>query len=198
LTSEMTPEDLSSYGIGDGISEVIATTQSSSGKPNAAPVGIINRGELLIRLYKSRTLSNVLETMKIAANICADAMIFAITALGDIDDEKFTHFRGFPVLKDADAWILFRCHMRERAANFFVFNLEPIAMHANRKRVMAVNRGFNAVIEAAILATRAKNTEKSVKMMEHYKRIVDKCGGRREKDAMNFVISAFRRICDEG
>ena len=57
--------NLREAGIGEGISEVIVTTQSVSGVPNAAPIGIIaitseSGSNFFVRLYRgSKTLSNV-------------------------------------------------------------------------------------------------------------------------------------------
>ncbi len=55
-----------------------------------------------------------------------------------------------------------------------------------RKRVRAINRGANAVIEATVHATRyaATKDEKYLEWIAHYEGVVKKCGGAREKEAM--------------
>jgi hypothetical protein len=195
--------DLKEAGIGEGISEVIVTTKSASGEPNAAPIGIItitsedeNENNYFVKLYKgSKTLSNVMETNKLAANVTDDAVLFVKAAFGNLNKAHFSLFSGFPVLKEAISWILFDCAFSEKKSESekFLFQLTPIAVKINRKEVKAINRGLNAVIEAAILATRyaitedKREKEELKKLMELYASIVEKCGGRREKEALKIL-----------
>ncbi|PXF51742.1 MAG: DUF447 domain-containing protein [Candidatus Methanophagaceae archaeon] len=192
------PADLSEAGIGEGVSEVIVTTRSASGKPNAAPVGVISESNrYFARLYEgSRTLSNVRETSKLAANVTSDAVLFVKSALGNLDEAEFSLFfsssdsdYGFPVLSEASSWIIFETVFTESS----LFQLTPVAVKISRKEVKAVNRGFNAVVEATILATRfgrAKDEgekEETKKKMRFFAEIVEKCGGRREKEALSVL-----------
>ncbi len=196
-------------GIGEGISEVIVTTQSVSGVPNAAPIGIItatnnnnskgkdeNENNYFVKLYKgSKTLSNVQETNKLAANVTDDAVLFVKAAFEPLTESQFSLFYGFPVLKEANSWILFDCTFSEKKSESwnFVFQLTPLAVKINRKEVKAINRGLNAVIEAAIIATRytimedGRDRAEREKQMALYARIVEKCGGRREKEALKIL-----------
>ena len=194
---------LKEAGIGEGISEVIVTTKSASGEPNAAPIGIIavtnedeNENKYFVKLYKgSKTLSNVRETNKLAANVTNDAVLFVKAAFEPLTETQFSLFNGFHVLKEANSWILFDCAFSEKRikSGIFLFQLTPLAVKINRKEVKAINRGLNAVIEAAILATRnaiaedeRERTERE-KLMALYARIVEKCGGSREKEALKIL-----------
>ena len=190
--------NLKEAGIGEGISEVIVTTKSASGEPNAAPIGIIavtnedeNENNYFVKLYKgSKTLSNVQETNKLAANVTDDAVLFVKAAFEPLTETQFSLFHGFPVLKEANSWILFDCTFSEKTRENFIFQLTPLAVKTNRKEVKVINRGLNAVIEAAILVTRNAITEderdraEREKLMALYARIVEKCGGSREKEAL--------------
>ncbi|HUV02280.1 MAG TPA: DUF447 domain-containing protein [Desulfobacteria bacterium] len=190
--------NLQEAGIGEGISEVIVTTQSAVGMPNAAPVGIITeideRGsetKQFIKLYKgSQTLENVLETSTVAANVTDDVVLFVKTALGHLSELYLSEFAGVPVLTKANAWIVFTTVLIEERSDYLHFQVLPRTVKINRKEVKAINRGRNAVIEAAVLATRlelAKDEEEKESMRERvaeYAEIVEKCGGRREKEAM--------------
>ncbi|MEA1957720.1 MAG: DUF447 family protein [Euryarchaeota archaeon] len=191
---------LKEAGIDEGISEVIVTTQSVSGVPNAAPIGIITatneENKYFVKLYKgSKTLSNVQETNKLAANVTDDAVLFVKAAFEPLTEFQFSLFYGFPVLKEANSWILFDCAFSEKKSESgnFLFQLTPIATKINRKEVKAINRGLNAVIEAAIIATRNAITEderdraEREKLMALYARIVEKCGGSREKEALKIL-----------
>jgi hypothetical protein len=195
-------------GIGEGISEVIVTTKSASGEPNAAPIGLITitnedekENKYFVKLYKgSKTLSNVQETNKLAANVTNDTVLFVKAAFEPLTESQFSLFSGFPVLKEANSWILFDCAFSEKTRETFIFHLTPIAVKTNRKEVKAINRGLNAVIEAAIIATRYAITEderdmaEREKLMALYARIVKKCGGRREKEALKILHEKNRAI----
>ena len=188
-------------GIDEGISEVIVTTMSASGEPNAAPIGIIatinnnkDENKYFVKLYEgSKTLSNVMDTNKLAANVTDDAVLFVKAAFENLNEAHFSLFSGFPVLNEANSWIIFECAIIERTHESFLFQLTSIALKINRKEVKAMNRGLNAVIEAAILATRyvitadKREKEEIEKLMELYADVVAKCGGRREKEAFGIL-----------
>ena len=116
---------LDELGIMEGINEVIATTEKD-GVINAAPLGIIRDGEkLYIRLFiGTHTYDNILENGWFVANISHDAWLFAETALEDITLEHFTRADGLPILKDAEAWILFKCE--PFALDIIIAQLEPV------------------------------------------------------------------------
>ncbi len=101
--------------------------------------------------------------------------------------------KSVPVLKEANSWILFDCAFSEKTRETFIFQLTPLAVKTNQKGVKAINRGLNAVIEAAIIATRNAITEdgrdraEREKLMALYARIVEKCGGSREKEALKIL-----------
>ncbi len=193
--------DVKEAGIGEGISEVIVTTESAAGLPNAAPIGILTeldeQGKIqhFVKLYKgSQTLANVLETTTLATNVTDDAVLFVKTALGHLSEELYlSEFGGVPVLKDANAWIVFTTVLIEERSDYFHFQVLPRAVNINRKEVKAINRGLNAVIEATILATRLElakdeqEREAMKKQLKQFEEIVEKCGGRREKEAMRIL-----------
>jgi hypothetical protein len=196
--------DLEAAGIGEGISEVIVTTKSAAGKPNAAPIGIISEstenGErsYFVKLYNgSQTLANVLETGTLAANVTTDAVLFVQTAFEGLPAEYFTEFEGFPVLREATAWIIFTSELVEEREEYLRFHLCSPAGKINRKEVKAINRGLNAVIEATVLATRLRiikeerEKEAMRKELERYAAIVAKCGGWREREAMRMLTEKF-------
>jgi hypothetical protein len=194
--------NLQEAGIGEGISEVIVTTRSAAGMPNAAPVGIITgiddeqpgKSKHYVKLYKgSQTLENVLETSTVVANVTDDAVLFVKAALEHLSELYLSDLEGVPVLTKANAWIVFTSVLIEERKDYFYFQVLPQLVKINRKEVKAINRGLNAVIEAAILATRfelAKDEQERAEMRKRvaeYAEIVEKCGGRREKEALGIL-----------
>lgn len=185
------PPDLDEFGINKGISETIVTTMQDL-SPNAAPIGIMRKDDrVFIRLFKgSMTYFNVHSEGVLVANVVNDPIIFVKSTFSNLDpsDLNFVSVAGreFPVLKDALSWVVFECNDMKVANEALVAELKPLHAHINRSIVQAPNRGFNAVLEAAVHATRYKLTgdEKYLKLIRAYSIIVSKCGGEREKIAI--------------
>lgn len=176
---------LHDFGIQDGISEVIATTISKEGEPNAAPIGIISDDVMHVRLYPdTHTYSNIMATKKLVANIISDPLLFVLSALEDLGKREFYVVDGLPVLRCTDAWILFKCEEDKQDSSLIYLHL--IRGKIIRKSVRAINRGTNAVIEATAHVTRyaATKDRKYLNWITHYEDVVRKCGGAREKEAM--------------
>lgn len=168
---------------------MIFTTISPDGFPNAAPMGLHNKdGRLFVRIYNSKTLENIMKKPVAAANIVDDPILFVRSALSDVEPERFEFIDGFPVLKDALGWILFDCKCK-KGENVSVVELSPIKGKINTRKLNPVSRGFNAVIEASIHATRyvVLREQKYLEHIEYYNSIVKKCGGAREKEAMGLL-----------
>jgi len=145
-------------------------------------------GKLFARIYNSRTLDNILNEPIAAANIVYDPVLFVESALSDIEQGKFKYAEGFPVIKDAAGWIIFDCRCR-RGENITVVELSPVRSKIMQRKIRPINRGLNAVIEAAVHATRyvVLKDKKYLDCIDHYNTIVRKCGGPGEKDAMELL-----------
>ncbi len=181
--------DIEEYGIHEGISEIILTTISPDRVPNAAPMGLHRKGgRLFARIYNSKTLDNILSKPIAAANIVDDPVLFVQSALSDIEPERFEFVDGFPLLKDALGWIAFDCTCK-KGGNISVVELSPVKGKIIERKLQPINRGFNAVIEAAIQATRYVLLKelKYLDCIEYYNSIVKKCSGEREKNAMRLL-----------
>ncbi len=181
--------ELEDFGIHEGITEVIFTTLSGDGKPNAAPIGLHREGtRLFARIFNSRTLENISCRPMAAANIVDDPVLFVQSSLSDIGHEEFEFTDGFPVLKNTQGWILFDCRCK-KGEKITLVELFPIRGKINLCKIRPVNRGFNAVIEAAIHATRyvVLREQKHLDCIGYYDTIVRKCGGAREKEAMRLL-----------
>lgn len=183
---------LDKFGIAEGIWEVIATTISKKGKVNAAPMGLVRgKSSVFIRMYPCDTLRNVAETNFLVANICHDPMAFVTYAFEDADQDAWLDEKHL-VLKCADAWLHFRAVSIEYSRPSLV-TLKPTHGEVLSKKLRPPNRGLNAVIEAAIYATRCTKDEKLRELIDFYHGIVLKCGGRREKEAMGRLCKYIDR-----
>jgi len=187
--------ELDSYGIMEGINEVIVTTKSINNRPNAAPIGLIRHsGKLTARVYnESHTCTNIKDTGLLAVNIVDDPVVFVQSALKDLDKEKFEFIEtdtgiNFPVLASSNGWVIFKAGIR--VGNIATTaELQFITGNIKSMGIRPINRGFNAVIEAAIYATRYKvfNDEKFLSKIKSYESIINKCGGRSEKEAYGLI-----------
>jgi len=181
--------DIREFGIREGISEVIVTTVSGDRVPNAAPMGLhCKDGRLFFRVFNSKTLDNILERPVACANIVDDPVLFVRSALSDVEPGEFELIEAFPVLKGALAWIRFDCKCR-KVGKISVVELTPVSGAIVCKTIKPVNRGFNAVIEASVDATRyvVFREQKYLERIGYYDKLVRKCGGAREKDAMRML-----------
>jgi len=182
-------EALETLGILDGINEVIATTEDKS-RINAAPLGIIRDGDsLYVRLFSgTHTYDNVLANGWFVANITHDAWLFAETALEDLTPDHFIRCDGLPVLKGAEAWGQFKAETF--ALDIIIAKVELVKGEVLRRDFRACNRGANLVIEAAVAATRymALRTDSYYEELMKLQRIINRCGGPREREAMDRLM----------
>ncbi len=174
---------------------MIFTTVSSDGIPNAAPMGLHRKGSrLFARIYNSKTLDNISSKNMAAANIVDDPLLFVRSSLSDLEPERFEFAEGFPVLEDALGWLFFYCRCK-KGENISVVELSPINGKIIKKKIQPINRGFNAVIEASIHATRyvILKERKYLDCIGYCNTIVRKCGGTREKEAMRLLYSLIAK-----
>jgi len=187
--------ELDSYGIMEGINEVIVTTKSIDDRPNAAPIGLIRRsGKVTVRIYnESHTCTNIKEAGLLAVNMVDDPVVFVRSALEDLDKEKFEFIEtgtgiNFPVLASSNGWVIFKAGITEGDI-VTTAELQFIAGNIKSMGIRPINRGFNAVIEAAIYATRYKvfSDETILSKIKSYENVINKCGGRSEKEAYSLI-----------
>jgi uncharacterized protein len=168
----------------DGITEVIVTTVSKAGIPNAAPMGVVRKeGRFFIRMFTdTTTFKNVSDTGYLVANFTSDSRLYAISAFSDLTPEYFQFEEAMlpPRLKDAAGWAYFKCEVKDA-----VF-MEPVLVKIARCSLPVHNRAFAAVIEATIVGTRLKfyKGDEGRKKIEECESIVKKCGTPADIEAM--------------
>ena len=191
--------DIEELGIFDGINEIIATTEGEMGAPNAAPMGLIKEGDRLsLRLFAgSHTRDNILAGGKFVANVSHDPMLFVETALGDIPEDMFVLRDGELTLRDAEAWALFKCEPKD--LDISLPEAEFVRGEVLRREFRAVNRGINLVVEAAVAATRyvALRSDLYLEEIFRIRRIVGRCGGPKEIEAMDRLEELIEQSVDD-
>jgi len=182
--------NLSQFGFTEGINEIIAITKSEDGL-NAAPIGIIvenaNGKTAKIKLFPSHTKENIEKGSPLWANINFDPIIFVLAAFEDPSIDYYISVDP-PILKGSYAYCEFKCEPEDD-----IVNLELINGKVLNLRLRAVNRGFNALIEACIHATRYKLGMEHLKgKIEYYGEIIQKCGSKKEKDAYRLLLKFIK------
>jgi hypothetical protein len=174
----------------EGINEVIATTRQ-----NAAPMGVIQRDRWSMVLFKgSRTAMNVERDGWLVANIANDPVLYVESAFADLPTERFVAVKigGFAMerLDAAEAYVAFAATVERATDDRILVALEALAEEVLRPNVRPVNRGFNAVIEATVHATRYIRThDPQLKaLIDHHATLIQRCGGPREWEALGMLL----------
>ncbi|WP_457549857.1 DUF447 domain-containing protein [Archaeoglobus sp.] len=180
---------LSDFGFTDGINEVIGITVGKW--INTAPLGIIVENPesrfAKLRIYPSHTKENLKKGI-LHVNIINNPIVFAISAFDDLSEGWFESVDP-PIIRGALSWCKFKADLR----NGWV-DLELLEGKVLRKELRTVNRGFNALVEALVHATRLKQNPKLIEKVKYYAEIVEKCGGRREKEALEVMWNYLKKI----
>ncbi len=174
---------LRDFGLRNGINEVIVITKGE--KLNTAPIGIIVENENSVfaksKLFPSHTRSNLEKGSFFVANVVNDAILFALATFEDLGEEHFESLDP-PILRGSLAF----CEFEPKLEGSITY-LKLLRGKVLRNEVRAVNRGFNAVIEALIFATRLKLNPKFAEKIKECYEIIERCGGEREKLAMEII-----------
>ncbi len=179
------------------IVETIVTSIDVGGRVNIAPMGPEwGEEELILKPFKgTTTLENLLATGEAVVNLTDDVMCFA---LGAISSPEFPTFpaevvRG-RVLEAACSWREVRVREADTSGPRARFVCD-VVHHGFRREFIGFNRARNAVLEAAILATRTKYLpmEEILAELARLQVPVDKTAGPRELEAMALLTEYVHR-----
>jgi uncharacterized protein len=173
------------------IIETVVTTINPDGSVNCGAMGVEWDAErIVIKPYRgTRTLRNLRATGAAVVNLTDDILLFCQAALGDPRPPTRPAESVEGAVLDAS------CSWRE-------VRVEAVDESAQRARVETVvvgggsgreflgfNRARHAVLEASILASRVRmlDAEEIRAELRRLQVLVDKTGGPRERDAMDYV-----------
>jgi hypothetical protein len=188
---------LSDFGLKEGINEVIGITFGTSSADlnlNAAPLGLMVKDdsgiEAEVRLYPNNTnhtRENFEKSCELWVNVIHDPVLFVICAFDDPGKEWYESFDP-PILKGA----LTVCRFSGKLEKGSFAKLRLEYGKVIRSQIRAVNRGFNLLIEALIYATRLHLNPSYASRILELGRIIEKCGGKREKEALLLLKEYIR------
>ena len=173
------------------IVETIVTTRDAEGVINFAPMGV-EWGEEIIVLkpfLETTTFRNLTATGVAVINLTDDAMLFAQAAISN------PQFPSLPATAVNGVVLEAACSWRELQVSSIDATpprsrIESRVVHRGTRRdFIGFNRARNAILEAAILATRTHLLPRE-EIREEFARlqvIVDKTAGPREREAMELL-----------
>ena len=186
-----------------GITESVVTTPGADGRWNVAALGLhaptcgshggaapegddASDGDAVTAVTwgDTRTRRNFAREGRGVVQFTVDPETFVDAALSVVE-------RDDPVLESADAWVRVGVERvaagEEGGTRWRRWRLDPRASEVCRERVPTINRGFDAVIEATVAASRldvrAYDTETLLDRLEGLADVVATCGGPAEREA---------------
>jgi uncharacterized protein len=173
------------------IIETIFSTLDENGKPNFAPMGILwGEDSVIVRPFRtSQTCRNLLASGHGVANLSDDVLAFVQCALYDEILPSFPAV-AMPgaVFQDACSWLELAVVAGGGSEERAEFRCR-VLHRGRRKDFLGFCRAKNAVIEAAIIATRLAFHDRNriVDILNQYMKVVEKTGSEIEKQAFQLV-----------
>ncbi|WP_331233664.1 DUF447 domain-containing protein [Natronorarus salvus] len=175
----------------DGVTESVVATFGPNGRWNLAALGLFSGDPVAATTWgDTRTRRNFEREGEGVVQFTRDPRTFVEAALGiyELDD---------PVDDSADAWVrvtVERIGSDERGGTTReTWALTPTDSEIRRETVPTTNRGYFAVIDATVAASRldvpSYDRRRLVERLVYYESVVGRCGGEREREA-------FARIAD--
>jgi hypothetical protein len=181
---------------GAAIIETVTTTINPDGTVNCAAMGVEwGHDVIVIKPFPStRTLHNLEATGAAVVNITDDILLFTEAALGDPHPptRPATTIEG-AVLADACSWREVRVEAIDAGGPRARVTTRIVDRGSGRE-FLGFNRASHAVLEASIIASRARRlpAEEIRSELERLQVLVDKTAGPREHEAMELVRQHVR------
>jgi hypothetical protein len=187
---------------GAAIVETVTTTINPDGSVNCAAMGVEWGDEtIVIKPYRpTRTLRNLRATGAAVVNLTDDILLFAEAALDDPQPptRPATAIDG-AVLADACSWREVTVDAIDESGPRARVDTHVVGRGVGRE-FLGFNRARHAVLEASIIASRARLLP-AAEIREELDRLqvlVDKTAGQRERDAMELVRRHVRAAVGSG
>jgi hypothetical protein len=178
----------------DGVTESVVTTLGPNDRWNVAALGLhapeggLSAGDddpvEAVTWGNTRTRRNFHRQGGGVVQFVADPRTFVDAALTVREEAD-------PVLDTADAWVRVTADRidegREGDTRWERWRLVPVDGAVRRRRPFTVNRGFYAVVDATVAASRldvpAYDTERLLDRLAYFADVVERCGGAAEREA---------------
>jgi hypothetical protein len=178
--------------------ETVVTTINRDRSVNCGAMGVEWGDErIVIKPYRgTRTLRNLRATGAAVVNLTDDILLFSQAALGDPHPptRPADSIEG-AVLDDACSWREVRVEAIDDSSERARVSTVVAGSGAGRE-FLGLNRARHAVLEASILASRARRlpAEDLHDELRRLQVLVDKTAGPREREAMEYVMRHLRTV----
>ena len=169
-----------------GVVESLVTTQGPGGDWNVAALGVHAGDQVTARTWgKTRTRRNFEREAAGYVQFTRDPVLFVESALGVTERDE-------PVLSEADAWAEVAAEAVDDGTSgnteWVEWALDPTASGVERRTIPVTNRGYYAVIEATVAASRlgvdAYDRTELLDRLAYFADVATRCGGDREREAI--------------
>jgi hypothetical protein len=172
-----------------GVTESVVTTLGPNDRWNVAALGLFAGDPVTARTWgRTRTRRNFRERGGGYVQFTRDPVEF-------VDAACSVRERDDPVLDGADAWVRVDVEATaegtEGGTGWVDWELTAVESAVERRVVPTTNRGYNAVVEATVAASRLDvpgyDAEELRERIAYFADVAERCGGEREREA-------FRRL----
>ncbi|MFC6904053.1 DUF447 domain-containing protein [Halalkalicoccus tibetensis] len=169
----------------DGVTESIVATLEPNDRWNLAALGLFSGEPITARTWgNTRTRRNFHRRGEGYVQFTRDPVDFVEAACS-------IHERDEPVLPSADAWIRVEVEQvdggESGGTRWEEWELVPVESGVENRTVPTINRGFGAVIEATVAASRldvpSYDTDELLDRLAYFEEVVEQCGDGREREA---------------
>ncbi len=176
-----------------GVTESVVTTLGPNERWNVAALGLHAEEDspdsdrtVRARTWgRTRTWRNFTERGEGYVQFTRDAVDFTEAALAVREETE-------PVLDSADAWVRVAVERvgegAEGGTEWVDWHLHPREATVDRETVPTTRRGYSAVVEATVAASRldveAYDTDRLRQRLDYFAGVVERCGGEREQEAL--------------
>ena len=170
----------------EGVTESVVTTLGPDDRWNVAALGLFAGDPVTARTWgRTRTWRNFRERGGGYVQFTRDPVDFvdAACSIRETDD---------PVLESADAWVEVEAESTAEGTDggtrWVDWRLEPMESAVERRVVPTTNRGYYAVVETTVAASRLDvpgyDTAELRDRIAYFAEVVETCGGEREREAL--------------
>jgi hypothetical protein len=170
-----------------GVTESVVTTLGPNDRWNVAALGLVAGDPVTARSWgRTRTWRNFETEGGGYAQFVSDPVVFvdAACSIHEVDE---------PILPSADAWVRVDVAVIDRGTEhgtrWTEWALTPADSSVERETVPTINRGYYAVIEATVAASRLDvsgyDTETLRERIAYFESVAERCGGPRERNAFD-------------
>ena len=170
-----------------GVTESVVTTLGPNDRWNVAALGLFAGSPVTARTWgRTRTWRNFEERGGGYVQFTRDPVDFVDAACRVREEDE-------PILESADAWVRVDVEKRsegvEGETRWVEWELRPLEAGVERKYVPATNRGYAAVVEATVAASRLDvagyDAARLRDRIEYFEGVAERCGGAAEREAFD-------------